>query len=200
MAQSAPLRNQRNWAILVQSTPNSISCRSSSGVKDVSIKWHEPSFGHFYRSIVPISERRRRLVAMLTVYFDESGTLGSDKRATLASEGFVPDCRTHKPRDLASNVHGSIAVACYIADIAAWEGFENDWKALRDNEGVRFHHRTDQESGYGQFKGWSKDRKIAPYQLQNATIKRHTRAGFGCSVVKQDYDEIFTGVSSIDYR
>jgi hypothetical protein len=138
-------------------------------------------------------------MAMLTAYFDESGTLGEDKRATLATEGFIPHRKQDKQGTSSppSKASRSISVACYIASIESWDHFECDWKRLRDLENIQFYHRTDQESFRKQFKSWTKAQQIASYQAQHAIIKHWTFAGFGCSLVKQEYDAIFKGAARL---
>jgi hypothetical protein len=134
---------------------------------------------------------------MLTAYFDESGTLGSDKRATLVTEGFVPNHGPIKTKRINPKDSRSIVVACYVADVTDWDAFEIEWKALGKREGVQYYHRTDQETFHKQFENWNRERQVASYKAQHAIIRRRTLAGFGCSVVKADYDDVFQGAARL---
>ncbi|HVN89174.1 MAG TPA: DUF3800 domain-containing protein [Candidatus Binataceae bacterium] len=114
--------------------------------------------------VLQISEANE--MAMLTVYCDEAGT---DEK---------------KP---------AVAVGCYLSTQERWHLFNPAWARLGTEEGVAYYHRTDQESFFGPFVGWTKARKISSYRSQHEIIKHYTQHGIGAAVIKADYDETIVG-------
>ena len=107
---------------------------------------------------------------MLSAYFDEAGTDAS------------------KP---------AVAVGCYIATTDQWKAFNEDWRWLRDEVGVKeYFRRADQESfwRHDETKHWNRDQQICIYQAQHAFIQAYSLKGFAGAVIKTDYDDVITGV------
>jgi hypothetical protein len=119
---------------------------------------------------VPLCVNEGDFVAVLTAYFDESGT------------------DVTKP---------AVSVGCYIATQAQWKCFNRDWQWLLNWSGIEsYFHRTDQESFWlhEETKDWDRDKLIAVYQAQHAFIHAYTLKGFAGTVIKTEYDEAIVGV------
>ena len=107
-------------------------------------------------------------MAVLTVYFDEGGTDSS------------------KP---------AVGVGCYVSTKELWNQFDESWKWLRDTQRLQFFRRADQESFWLQADtaDWCADRRINIFRAQHLFIRMFTLAGFGCVVIKDDYDAEIQG-------
>jgi Protein of unknown function (DUF3800) len=108
-------------------------------------------------------------VAVLTAYFDESGT---------------------------DETKPAVSVGCYLATEAQWKCFNRDWKWLLDWSGIKsYFHRTDQESFWlhEETKDWDREKQITVYQAQHAFIHAYTLRGFAGTVIKTEYDEAIVG-------
>lgn len=126
------------------------------------------AFEHLCRSIIP-NQNGKRLMAMFTVYFDESGTHSESK---------------------------AVVVAGYIATVEQWDEFEREWRAMLDAEHLTMFHRKDLENFRGEFQekyGWDPTRRERVVKLAQGIIKRRVNVGFCSAVLKRDYDEIVTG-------
>jgi hypothetical protein len=100
------------------------------------------------------------IVSIFTAYFDESGT-----------------------HDSASN----IVVGGYIATAKRWKLFRRDWLKILAREKVKVLHRTDLESGHGEFKGWTDERRLSVIRDCHQVIKKYTEKGIGAAVIAEDF-------------
>lgn len=120
------------------------------------------------------------LVAMLTGFFDESGT--------------------HKNQDVYAP---TLAVGGYVSRIEQWIKFSHEWKQVLDAEGVPFFHMKDFQvrfpgkdgnlRGASYYKDWEDERRDRVYGELCRIIHFYTLAPIFSSVVLPDYDEVVTG-------
>jgi hypothetical protein len=126
------------------------------------------AFKHLWRSVIPYQDRER-LMAMFTVYLDESGTHDKSK---------------------------AVVVAGCIATVNQWTFFEREWREMLEREGISIFHRNDLENFKGEFKeeyGWNPARRARVVRLAQGIIKRRTNYAICSAVIKRDYDEIIMG-------
>lgn len=102
-------------------------------------------------------------MAMMTAYFDESGTHG-------ASE--------------------IITVAGYVASVEQWKKFVEPWAQSLKEVGVDYFHMTDVENMQGQFRGWDKEKQIDFIKKHINIINSYTKFSVASSVVVKDYEEL----------
>jgi hypothetical protein len=121
---------------------------------------HYDAFKHLCHSLF---KSTTDLFAMITAYFDDSGTSQSNSVA---------------------------AVAGYIGSVAQWERFGIEWNNLLHASGVSQMHRTDLESFYGEFAGWTPQKRDVLVNKAQEIIKDRTYVGIGHSVVKEDFERI----------
>lgn len=119
------------------------------------------AFEHLCRSLF---KKPNDLYAMITVYFDDSGTSRNDSVA---------------------------AVAGYVGAVAQWERFHTEWNNLLREFGVSQMHRADLESFYGEFVGWTPQKRDTLVNKAQRIIKHRTYVGIGNSVIKADFEQIF---------
>jgi len=116
------------------------------------------AFEHLCRSLF---KRPRDLMAMLTVYCDDSGN---------------------------SRV---AAVAGYLGTALQWKRFCPEWKRALDKENIQVMHRTNLETWHGEFtedKGWNPTRRTAFVKRLHPIIKHRTYTGVGTSVLLADFE------------
>lgn len=101
-----------------------------------------------------------RLMAVLRVYFDESGT--------------------HKGS-------GALVVAGYLANDRLWDRFDTEWSNLLRREGLAAFHMTDCENLRGEFRGWDESRRRRVVQTVTAIIRRCTWFRIAAAVNLADY-------------
>lgn len=104
---------------------------------------------------------KRRLMAMMAVYLDESGTHGSSP---------------------------IITVGGYLAPVVQWKHFQSKWKAALQKEGIGYFHMTDFENRRGQFEGWTEERKVPFFQKLSKILLSHVTLGVAMAVVIDDYN------------
>jgi hypothetical protein len=109
-------------------------------------------------------------MAMVTVYFDDSGT----------------------------HAQSEVAVAsCFISDIRRWKGFESAWGALLDREKIRDEgfHMTDFVARGKPFIGWDEERRdsLICDLISEITKPDAVLIGMTAAVIKKDYDRFVTG-------
>jgi len=109
---------------------------------------------------------RNDLFAMITAYFDDSGT--------------------NPESDVA-------AVGGYLASTQQWTRFIPRWKQLLKDFDVKQMHRTDLETWNGEFtenRGWGPTRRNKFVGKAQGIIKRHTYIAVGSAVIKKDFEEV----------
>ncbi len=110
-------------------------------------------------------------MAKLIAYFDESGT------------------------DQGSPV---VVVAGIVASAKQWSKFDQKWRKLVKAAGVSAFHMTDFESSYGEFKGWSSDRKKEFIISLIEVIRAHARIFFLQGVKKEDFEAVLPEFPEIE--
>jgi len=117
-------------------------------------------FAHLYRSL---GFSAKRLIAVFTVYCDESGTHAGS---------------------------GATVVACYVGHARQWQAFGREWRVLLNSEGIKILHRVDLENFRGEFRGWNNERRIDFLRKAHRIIRTRTVCGFGYAVVKADFERV----------
>ncbi len=107
-------------------------------------------------------------MAMMTVYFDDSGT--------------------HDQSDIA-------VAACLISDVMRWKSYESEWKSVLDNAGIRDagFHMAAFNFRKRPFDGWIEEKRHHVIKALIDIINRHAFVGIVTAVVKKDYDALVTG-------
>jgi hypothetical protein len=119
-------------------------CLNSRQTEATSAASQYDAFEHLRRSLFKEPDD---LMAMLTAYFDDSGTSPSNRVAV---------------------------VARYVATVFQWERFVPEWNRALAKGNVKVMHRADLESSYGEFRGWDKERRIAFLNRVHAVIRHRT--------------------------
>jgi hypothetical protein len=112
-----------------------------------------------------LSRSKNVLVAMLTIYIDDSGT----------------------------SPNQSIAVAAgWIAKTPAWTLLERGWAKVQNvgSHGFTCMHMEEFSYGKGEFEGWDLDKKLMVMRKLTPLITKRALKGFALGVVKKDFDEI----------
>lgn len=110
-------------------------------------------------------KRKTDILAMITAYFDASGT--------------------HGPSSI-------VAVAGYASTKFQWHSFRAEWKRLLRKEKISVVHMSELESLQGEFspkRGWTKERREKFIHKAAAIIAHRTRTAVGHVVIKSDWDE-----------
>lgn len=113
--------------------------------------------------------QERNLMAMMTVYFDDSGT--------------------HTQSDIA-------IAACSVSDVMRWEFFESEWNAVLDETGIREpgFHMAEFVARQSPFDRWNDEKRDRVLKALIGVInRRHVLAGMVTAVVKKDYDTLVVG-------
>lgn len=103
----------------------------------------------------PGDYKAERLVALLTAYFDESGT--------------------HAGAQV-------LSVAGYVATAERWEVFEKDWRQSMAIYGIDYFHMTDFVAGEEQFKDWPKQKRESRLRKLIDIVNRHALAAIGAVI------------------
>jgi len=121
------------------------------------------AFEHLRRSLFL---RKSDLMAMLTIYCDDSGTDEKNRSAVVAG---------------------------YVSNLAQWELFAKEWnKALKDF-GVKQMHRADLENFKGEFtedREWNPTRRTVFLQRLQPIIRHRMKFPVGTAVIRKDYEEV----------
>ena len=107
------------------------------------------AFEHLCASVFPIGARER-IVTMLTVYADESGT---DGRSPL------------------------VAVGGYISTKDKWDSFQEKWDDFCSKNDIGIFHATDLIAQRGEFSGWTKKRAESAFRIADNLISEHVLYG-----------------------
>jgi hypothetical protein len=132
-----------------------MSCEKSQPVYD--------GFAHF---IFSINASPESLMAMFTLYCDDSGT--------------------HSESDVA-------VAACYLAPVEQWSEFKRNWDEVNARESFGTFHMADFVARKQQFKApeWSdKAKRERTIRSLINVIRTRVTIGFSAAVVKSDYDNI----------
>ena len=120
-------------------------------------------FRHLYKSLFA---SKSDLFAMITAYFDDSGTSAQNDVA---------------------------AVGGYLATTYQWDRFIPRWKQLLKDYDVKQMHRTDLETWKREFtedRGWGPTRRKKFISRAQEIIKQHTYVAVGSAVIKKDFEEV----------
>jgi hypothetical protein len=115
---------------------------------------------------------RVRLMVMLACYFDASTGPGSD----------------------------ALSVAGYVAPVDQWGRFQREWKEWLDEFGVIHFHMTDWESKWGEFRGWTDDKKHRLFQKLVGTLRLRFHLGVSAAVIVSDYHAVRPLITSPEDR
>lgn len=124
------------------------------------------AFRHLWRSLFPI-DAKDKLIAMLTVYLDESGT---DGRSPI------------------------VTVAGYISTVDLWEIFDVEWDAFAQSMEFDIYHRADLLSQRGEFlpeKGWDKERVEMVDLCAAGIISKYVLCGFAAFTRIETCEDVF---------
>jgi hypothetical protein len=110
------------------------------------------------------------MVAMITAYFDESGTHGNQK--------------VDPP---------VLSIGCYVSTGQQWELFKQEWQAVLDKAGVECFHAAPFESRFREYADWTDKKRKGVYVSLQSIIKRRVKKVIAACVVLPDYDELITG-------
>jgi hypothetical protein len=119
------------------------------------------AFTHLSKSLF---KKRGDLFAMLTAYFDDSGTSANEPVAVVAG---------------------------YLSTVQMWQTFSERWSRLLSKNGLKQMRRADLENFAGEFRGWLPDRRTEFIKKAHAIIKRCTYIPIGVAVIKADFEEAF---------
>lgn len=103
---------------------------------------------------------RRKHVLVLRMYLDESGF----------HDGTV-----------------AMAVGGYLSADDRWKSFEDEWCEALSRERVECFHMTDFENRYGEFSGWSNERRVRVFRTLADIINRHAGPGISYGIRESDY-------------
>lgn len=115
------------------------------------------AFSHLRRSLF---SKGRDLYAMLTAYFDESGSSHTDK---------------------------VFVVAGYVSSVNNWEKFEKRWTELLRQYEISKLHRSELENFQGEFKTWNPEKRARFLRSAHAIIKAYTYVGIGSAILKDHF-------------
>ena len=83
------------------------------------------------------------------------------------------------------------AVAGYLGSTFMWETFDKRWANLLKQYDIPQMHRTDLESFWGDFKGWTPERRTEFVIKANAIIRDCTYLPIGTAIIKNDFNASF---------
>lgn len=133
-----------------------------SKVNDIDSEWYSLNVLEDFSP--PDNAGKQRLMASLaTVFLDESGTHSGSNAAVVAG---------------------------YISNDTEWGEFIKEWGQILKSEGVEYFHMTDFESRYGQFDGWTEERKRTFLNKLLNVINQHAFVGVGTIITKQSFDSL----------
>lgn len=105
-----------------------------------------------------------RYMAMITAYFDGSGTHSGSQAA---------------------------CVAGYISTVEQWKHFEKDWARILGDAGIDFFHMADYENRQGPYKDWDDNKRRRVLEKLCITVRLRTRVPIGAGVAIRDYRAVF---------
>lgn len=82
-----------------------------------------------------------------------------------------------------------LTIAAVVAPVKQWETFEDKWKRILRRYRVSMFHMADYESGYGEFAGWTADRRISFIADLAAILKNCMLYSVAGSLSIQDWKE-----------
>lgn len=107
---------------------------------------------------------------MITAYFDESGTHGNQ------------------------NVYPPVlSIGCYVSTDQQWKLFKQEWQEVLHDAGIEYFHAAKFESRFGEYAGWTDEKRKRIYGRLQGIIKRRVKKGIAACIVLPDYDEVITG-------
>ncbi|HEV2202690.1 MAG TPA: DUF3800 domain-containing protein [Bryobacteraceae bacterium] len=106
-------------------------------------------------------------MAMMTLYFDDSGTHRQSKVAI---------------------------AACFLSDVRRWKDFEDQWTSELENAGILDcgFHMADFEARSPRF-DWGEEKRSSVLAALVRVINKYALAGMAAAVVKSDYNRFVTG-------
>ena len=112
--------------------------------------------------------REDDFMAMVTVYFDDSGT--------------------HQQSEIA-------VAACYVSDVRRWTDYESAWLPILVDAGIEESgfHMADFVAHAKPYDTWSDDKRDKVLRAFISVINKYAYEGAIAAVVKSDYDRLVTG-------
>lgn len=141
-------------------------------IAEVEIQPKAESFDAFEGMCAALSLPAKSLIAVLTVYLDES---------------------YNQPTAKYPNDQLVYTVGCWVSTPLQWKKFGKKWRAALASAQIDFFHMSKYESRYGEYKYWSELKRIGVLKRLHRIIKDHALYGLTLSVNCADYDEMITG-------
>jgi len=101
----------------------------------------------------------------------------------MSLSAYFDDSGTHK---------GSLvtAIGGCVAREEQWDVLTRVWAKALKNEGVQQFHATDLENGYGEFKGWSEERKRGFFKTLTNIVRGYAKTAIAGLVIVEEYKEV----------
>src|SRR4051794_39139472 len=118
-----------------------------------------------YRIVAPVlgaDDPARRVVAVIVVYMDDSGTDGASP---------------------------AVSIAGYVSTLGTWQGFERRARPVLNAYGVARLHAKEFHDGKRDFEGWSRDRKACFLKRLFREVHEHIALGVTFSAMKERFKE-----------
>jgi Protein of unknown function (DUF3800) len=96
---------------------------------------------------------------------------------------FLDESGTHKGSSI-------LALGGYIFTERSSRMFSNAWKAKLSSLNLKFAHMTDCALGFGEYRKWSKEKRVLSEKHLISAIHKHSLEGFCITVDVQDYSRI----------
>jgi hypothetical protein len=107
---------------------------------------------------------------LITAYLDESGTHG--------------------------NASSAVVMAGYIGSIDQWAAWEFAFSRLLSDHGVKIFHAKKFRHRQGEFKGWSRDKRVAFHAEFTRLIDEDLEYGFFATLTPAEYQDIYKDPSN----
>jgi hypothetical protein len=112
-------------------------------------------------------------MAMVTVYFDDSGT--------------------HEQSEIA-------VAACYVSDVRRWTAYQSAWRSILMEAGIAEHgfHMADFVARAKPYDAWSDEKRDRVLHALLSVVKKYAYEGAIAAVVKPDYDRLVVLPANLD--
>ena len=118
--------------------------------------------------------RARKVLVMLTAYFDDSGSERGERMLILA--GYVHSAQT-------------------------WLAFNDDWQTVLETApAIKYLHMVEAENLRDEFKGWVREEMEEKVSALADVIVKHEPWSIECQVSRQDFSDIVQPVVSYELR
>lgn len=87
--------------------------------------------------------------------------------------------------------HRLATIAGYVSHADAWKKFNRDWRGeVLHQFKVNVFHMADCENGYGEFDGWTREKRVEICKVAMPIMANRTRFGIAVSVVVSDLQNV----------